>query len=770
MLHSFAKNRAVLFFLAAALSATSALPATGIECRLSSRTVPSYGRIEIQFPDAWNVENPDDPRQADVTGVFVSPSGREWLMPGFLYRDFERQGDRIAPQGKAAWRVRFTPMEAGEWKASVRANIAGRAFTGDAGTFAVEKAQARGFLRRAKANPLALEFENGAPLIAIGSNVFPKTLIGTPAGAGRALDVIRYLERTAQAGGNFCRIRVDSRFLPIELPRDEVNGYQGPGRYQPQACWEVDQIVAAAERLGITLQFCIDDGNSNTNPEPPNTGEKGGPLPLAGYRLYMKEHGGPLTSLDQFWTDAEVKRLFLQRMRYSVARWGASTAIGVWEFFNEIKLTPETIDAIAAWHSDLGRQWKQIDPYQRLVTTSPVGGYNPADFWWKLFRVPELDLIEYHTYRFEDVAAGIASWNLDIMKQADKPLLVGEFGSSVRLRLEIGGRGSDPKLDPAGLHLHNGMWASALTGAAGALPWFINNYIDPLDLYHVYTGFSRFAADWKINAGPWRPIPATVQADFARIGKDNWGPLDLPVHDAMAPADSDTYQVNRDGTIEGALTPNGFLFGLTAHKNYRRPPTFAVDYPKDGKFIITVKDVIGKESVPAPLIVELDGREVARKVFALGKGRGKSATFDPRYNHWSVTYDEEVAIPVPPGKHRICVDFGGTDRMSVGYRLDPYADRSLSVYRVYAMGFGREARLWVQNAANTAANRLHKRPPVDQPPATIRLAVSKLGRYEAEWWDTVKGVPTRRESVEAKDGFVVLNFPGTLSDEACKLR
>ena len=743
-----------------------AIAATGIQCRLSAESVPAYGRIEIRLRDAWKLDNPDDPRQADISGIFTSPSGREWRMPGFLYRDFEREGDRIIPRGQTEWRVRFTPEEPGRWKASVRAAVGGETYTGDGGNFEVTKDGARGFLRRSKANSLALEFDNGAPLIAIGSNVFPKTLPGRPMGTQRAVDVIRYLEHTAAAGGKFCRLRVDSGYIPIELARDPVNGYQGPGRYHPQSCWEVDQIVAAAERLGITLQFCISDALTTSNPA-----EKYEGIPDLGdtFNYFMKSRGGPLDAREQFWTNPEVKRLLLQKMRYSVARWGGSPAIGVWEFFNEIKLTPETIDAIADWHRELAGKWRAVDPYKHLITTSPVGGYKTADYWWKLF-VPELDVIEYHTYSFEDLAAGIAGWNRDIVRQTDRPLLVGEFGSLRKLRLELGSLGSDPRFDPTGLHLHNGIWASAMTGAAGALPWFIINYIDKLDLYHIYTGFSRFAADWKINAGPWRPVSASAQADFDKIGKDRWGPLELPTHDAMAQADADVYRINRDGSIGGGSSPNGFLFGPRAHPNYRRPPTFEVDYPREGTFAVTVKFVVGRAGEETPLLIELDGQPAVRKVFSSGEGHGKSAAHSSQYKVWTNTYDEEVAVPVPAGKHRLRVDTQGPDRVSVGYRLAPYADRSLSIYRVYAMGLGGEARLWVQNSTNTAVNHLHKHPPLDKPPATLRVAVSEPGRYEAEWWDTAKGVPTRRATVESKDGFVSLDFPGTLSDEACKLR
>jgi hypothetical protein len=782
------KNIALILVVGLVGSAASGAE-TSIQCRLTAREVSVSERIEIAFDDAFGVgekrgqpafpekapgkvavpvfrgvENADDPRQADVQGVFVSPSGVEQTMPGFLYQDFERVGEEIVPRGKPQWRVRFTPDEPGRWTARVQARVGGKTFAGEAGTFEALPAKARGFLRRSKTNPLALEFQNGEPLIAIGSNVFPGMKLGQPVGAGRALDVIRYLERTAKAGGTFCRFRMDSWFIPIEMTADEKSGYFGPGRYDPQACWEVDRIIEAAERLGITLMLCISNANANVDNEDTTR-----PWRLR-YNFYLEEHGGPLESNEDFWTDPEVKRLFSQKIRYSVARWGASPAIGVWEFFNEVKLNPEKVDEILDWHNDLAAQWRAMDPYKRPVATSPVGGYSDLAPFWRLAEAPELDLVQYHSYKFTDLAMGLSDANLRVVERADRPLIVGEFGTSKQMRLkEGGGTGSDSLVDPTGLHMHNGMWASIMSGAAGALPWFISNHIDPGDLYWRYTGLARFAADWNINAAPWRPVEAGALADVEALGDRRWGEFVLPAREAFERRDKELYIISRDGSTGETAPALGFLWGIQAHRDLRLPPIFEVDYPVDGRFVVIVDYGIGKEGSRTPVSIELDGREVAREVLDIGKGRGVNAEHMAQYDNWRVTFDREIAIDVPAGKHRVRVEAEGTDRTAVRYRLTNYLDRGRQVYRVWAMGLDDRARLWIQNRRNTFANHYYAKPPTDAPPATVRVALKKPGRYTAEWWDTVKGEPTGRQTVEAGNGFAVLEFPGTLSDAACRI-
>lgn len=573
--------------------APHALRAAG-GCQTFPRNLSSYQRVEIHCPDNARVENPDDVRQAEVEAVFVSPSGRQWRMPGFFYRDYRLDDGRFTEQGQPEWRVRFTPAEAGTWKARVRLKIGAKNEDVSAGEFRVTAAKARGFLRRSAANPLALEYDNGEPLIAIGGNpYYYGTTLGKPLPAGRSQEVIHYMEKIAAAGGTFCRLRMDGRYIPLEMTPDPVTGYQGIGHYHGPSAWEIDQIVNAAERLNLTLMLCVDDALLVVD-------EWFGAAQRM-YNFYRKENGGPLADVAEFWTDPEVARYFKQKMRYCVARWGASPAIGVWQFFNEVKLKPDAVDKATRWHADMAAYWRRQDPWKRPVSTSLQADYRANRAVWQLWDVPELDVISYHSYATDQVER-FAEADPTILRQNRKPLFIGEFGPSNEVKAKTGG--SARTADPTGLHMHNGIWAAGLTGAVGALEWWFRGYTETLDLYHIFTGYSRFTADWKINKEPWTPFEAQVDAP----------------------------------------------------------------------------------------------------------------------------------------------------------------------YHAYGMRGGGQVRMWIYNSENTYAKVALQGPPKSSPPAQIVITGLAPGAYEVEWWDTWKGEPGRREKVEGKTDSLVLRFPGTLSDVACKIR
>ena len=49
--------------------------------------------------------------------------------------------------------------------------------------------------------------------------------------------------------------------------------------------------------------------------------------------------------------------------------------------------------------------------------------------------------------------------------------------------------------------MHNGAWASLMSGAAGtAMLWYWDGYVHPSNLYHVLTPVRKFAdtVDWTV--------------------------------------------------------------------------------------------------------------------------------------------------------------------------------------------------------------------------------------------------------------------------------
>ena len=119
---------------------------------------------------------------------------------------------------------------------------------------------------------------------------------------------------------------------------------------------------------------------------------------------------------------------YKNKLRYLVARWGYSTNIAAWEFFNEIDngvfnkadsvLIPHVY--VTNWHDEMSRYLKDIDPYKHLVTTSishrDIMGMNSIAY---------IDFNQKHIYKHTEKIPAIYQ---DYIQNFGKPYVVGEFG------------------------------------------------------------------------------------------------------------------------------------------------------------------------------------------------------------------------------------------------------------------------------------------------------------------------------------------------------
>ena len=100
--------------------------------------------------------------------------------------------------------------------------------------------------------------------------------------------------------------------------------------YNPSAIARLDHFVGLCERLGIHAMLCMGQGAVHAD--------------------------------RAFFTGEPQARRYMNRLRYIVARWGYSPAIGMWEFFNEIDniqfrdaKNPIPAEEIVAWHARMAR-------------------------------------------------------------------------------------------------------------------------------------------------------------------------------------------------------------------------------------------------------------------------------------------------------------------------------------------------------------------------------------------------------------------------------
>jgi hypothetical protein len=248
----------------------------------------------------------------------------------------------------------------------------------------------------------------------------------------------------------------------------------------------LDQVVEAAERLGIYLQVVLlhRDAYWSVHPALRRGGE--GPDYAAGIR------------------DAQ------QLLRYAVARWGYSTSIAVWEYYNETDPNSPT----DRFYAELGTYLEAADIYHHPRATS-AWGPNPRD-WVH----PKLDTINVHYYMrpvegepWQDEVASVVRCTRDALaSQPRKPVFLGEFGLADKRW------GVSPYMakDADLVHLHNALWASALSGLAStAMPWWWDE-LDPMDVYRLYRPLADFVADIPLNTVALTPLRRTGPGDDPR--------------------------------------------------------------------------------------------------------------------------------------------------------------------------------------------------------------------------------------------------------------
>jgi hypothetical protein len=253
------------------------------------------------------------------------------------------------------------------------------------------------------------------------------------------------------------------------------------GVYNQLDCFMLDELIEAAERNGIYLMLCLITRD-----------------------LYMKSLSDD-RSPEYQQAIQDTKKL----MRYAVARWGYSTNVAAWEYFNEIDPGLPT----DRFYTEVGKYLEQIDVYRHLRTTST---WHPSA---KDCRHPLLDIGQLHHYmrpvtkeNFKDEVTVVIDRTRFLREHApSKPVLIGEFG----LATPKWGLSEQMKQDNESVHFHNSLWASAFAGTSGTVMFWWWDQLDRQDAYGHYRALAAFLAD--ASFARLRGITATVSNEPLRL-------------------------------------------------------------------------------------------------------------------------------------------------------------------------------------------------------------------------------------------------------------
>jgi hypothetical protein len=429
-----------------------------------------------------------------------------------------------------------------------------------------------------------------------------------------------------------------------------------------------------------------------------------------------------------------------------------------WEFGNEFEGWADSPNEIKLpWHREMSDYLRSIDPFGHLITTSFWGHTGPKEFW----QLPNIDIVQTHLYTNDDgnVAVPVRQFSLEQWRNFAKPHLFGEFGIN-------SGAGTE-KQDPEGWGLHNALWAGLFSFCAGGpMPWWHEDYIDPLNLYFHFTSIANFAAGLPLGTARWEPLETTapVFLDRNRVPQTRDAVL-FPLGRWGKP-EQNQFVLLPDGAIEGELRPQELLQGQ-GHADLKNEPTFVVNYPQPGRFVVHV----GVVSNSGLVRVWADDQVKLERELPCGEGLGKQSVYREQWKLWETTYDEDLAVDVPAGQHRIRIENFGKDWVRVT-RYTFTGCKVLDKPNLLVCGMKTEglAMLWLQNRDSDWYNHAGpgKVSPID--PFTLTVPGLPDGRYELQWWETWKGSLQHKETVTVRQGQLPLSLPVLQTDVALRLK
>ena len=718
---------------------------------LDKAEVEVYSHVEIRADVEATYENPFDPDDIRVDAEVTGPDGQVWTVPGFYYvplrLEVHGESENLLRDGSPDFRVRFTPLEPGEHRLVLVVRDGEKAVRSEPMRVTARPGTSPGFVRVAPESPRYFAFDNGQPYFAVGENACWSW-------NDQALANYRaWLAGLGAAGGNWARLWLSfnekgQEWMPQPTPKGGMGSYLGLGRYAQDNAWRLDEIVRMGEESDVYLMLCLGTFGEFT---------EGGYFNEGSWvsNPYNAANGGPCATPADFWTDPQARRLYQQRLRYLIARWGYSDHVFAWEFWNEVPPTPDQV----AWVAEMATYFKQHDPTRRLVSTT----YGDTDTW----DCPDVDFTMSHMY---GSAGNVADFTPMILSEVakhranEKPYLLAEFG--------IDWQTYDGKWDPkgTGLNMHNGAWAAALSGAAGtAMLWYWDGYVHPNDLYHILTPVRRFAdtIDWAHTA--FQPL-AEVGLELPPGTPETFSDLHIPSTVEWGATPSSEYTVGRDGSVQGGPVARTIGSPFRADpKELNQEQTWRLDMPAAGTVVVR----LGMVSNSARLQIRLDGElRVDRELLTgeMGQGPWKEAKWLEQYGIWNCRYDEDIPIEVPAGEHTLSITNAEGDWLQVPeIRLPGYRSSRFPDVNTLGLSSDRLVLLWLHNRQSTWRAEFEGQAPTLLPSLRVTVPVPADGAWNVEWWNTFNGEVTQRETLTAAGGKLLLRAPDLMRDVAVRM-
>ncbi len=380
-----------------------------------------YGKIEGVFQISRSYANPYDPGIVAVDALITKPDASTDTMPAFYYiRSYpDDNGNWQNDSTYQCWMVRFTSDQAGEHTIVLHMHDEEGHFVSAEHTLSVSESDNKGFVYPDTGHKQYYRHSTGEPYLPMGVNVAWSTK------TDKIADYHEHISTLGENNANMLRYWTVTFASQSLEARKGHSYYDGIGIYSQQAAGLLDSVFALCRQHDIQVMLTIfqhgilsENVNPNWNLNP-----------------YNIDYGGYLEKPADFFGNELAKKHTRNLLRYYVARWGYSTHLFSWEFFNEVDLTgmhmsnPDYwLTDVVDWHEEMGAYIRSIDPYDHIRTTS-VSGWLDHPLVEPLGQVKELEIYQFHSYG-HDVTGAILSKYETFKTKTDHPIICGEFGKS----------------------------------------------------------------------------------------------------------------------------------------------------------------------------------------------------------------------------------------------------------------------------------------------------------------------------------------------------
>jgi hypothetical protein len=373
-----------------------------------------YEKVEWRLDLMGKWSNPYNQEEVTLDMHFTTPSGKKGVLP--CYYVSGNSGEL------SSWAARFAPSEVGNYKLIFSfKNSDGIISYSKKQSFTAKPSSKMGFLRTN--NNWTFKTDNGALFRGIGENICWES---------RDVDDSKYfkelhedprfnydfmIKKLAANGGNFFRTWMIYWNLPVDWKQVQNNKRYSNSSlsYNSSGMERLDHVVALCDSLGVYMMLALES----------HVGLMGSGWETSNYNI---KNGGFAATPAAFFALPEARKQFKNKLRLMVARYGYSTSIGAWEFFNEVDnamyqgKSEEYISqaVVTDWHREMSDYLKSIDPYNHLVTTSishrEIEGLN---------EIPSIDFNQKHIYCN---TLGIPDVITSQTAKFNKPYVIGESG------------------------------------------------------------------------------------------------------------------------------------------------------------------------------------------------------------------------------------------------------------------------------------------------------------------------------------------------------